>query len=153
MQGLFVRKKNPQGISGWGDLARRDLTIVNRKRGTAERIILDQQLIQQGISAAAVRGYTWEAASPLACLTAISQGKADMGCGSNDEVLQRRDIGFVPLQQELCDLVFRLEDRDTPAIRAVFDYARSGELKQDLELIGGYDTTQTGRYREWGLTH
>ena len=44
LQGFYVQKGNPKGITGWQDLARDDLTILNRRPGSSSRILLDVQL-------------------------------------------------------------------------------------------------------------
>ena len=40
-QGLIVPKNNPKGIKGISDLAREDITFVNRQPGSGTRILLD----------------------------------------------------------------------------------------------------------------
>lgn len=40
LQGFYVQKGNPKGITGWQDLARDDLTILNRRPGSSSRILL-----------------------------------------------------------------------------------------------------------------
>jgi putative molybdopterin biosynthesis protein len=50
---------------------------------------------------------------------------------------------------EWYDFVFRLADRNTPAMRTLNSYIASGEFKRDLSIMGGYDLSQTGRYEEF----
>lgn len=43
-QGFYVRKSNPKHITGWEDLRRADISILNRRVGSSSRILLDTQL-------------------------------------------------------------------------------------------------------------
>jgi putative molybdopterin biosynthesis protein len=149
MQGLYVRKGNPLNIRGWEDFGRPDVTMINRERGSGTRILLDQKLIQLGVSIAAIRGYNQEASSHLACASFVAKGGAEVGCGCEQGVERVGGFEFVPLQLEWYDFVFRLSDRNTPAVRTISSYIASGEFKRDLEIMGGYELSQTGRYKEF----
>lgn len=50
-QGLIVARGTPRGIAGVADLARPDLTIVNREPGAGSRAALDHALRTAGIDA------------------------------------------------------------------------------------------------------
>jgi putative molybdopterin biosynthesis protein len=149
MQGLYVRKGNPLNIRGWEDFGRPDVTMINRERGSGTRILLDQKLIQLGVSINAIRGYNQEANSHLTCASFVARGGAEVGCGCERGVERVGGIEFIPLQMEWYDFVFRLSDRDTPAMRAIISYVASEEFKRDLEIMGGYELSQTGRYKEF----
>jgi putative molybdopterin biosynthesis protein len=149
MQGLYVRKGNPLNIRGWEDFGRPDITMINRERGSGTRILLDQKLAQLGVNAAAIRGYSREATSHLACSSFVAKGGAEVGCGCERGVELAGGIEFIPLQMEWYDFVFRLSDRETPAVRAISSYVSSEEFKRDLEIMGGYELSQTGIYKEF----
>ncbi|GHV79893.1 molybdate-binding protein [Spirochaetia bacterium] len=149
MQGLYVKKGNPLHIQGWKDFSRPELTMINRERGSGTRILLDQKLVQLGIAGAGIRGYTRESSSHMASASTVAKGGADLGCGCERGIERVSGIEFVPLQMEWYDLVFRLADRNTPAVRIIGSYISSDEFKQDLEIMGGYDLSQTGRYEEF----
>jgi putative molybdopterin biosynthesis protein len=149
MQGLYVKKGNPLNIRGWEDFGRPDISMINRERGSGTRILLDQKLTQLGTNFAAIRGYNREATSHLACASFVARGAAELGCGCERGVEQVGGIEFIPLQMEWYDFVFRLSDRNTPAVRVISAYVVSEEFRRDLEIIGGYDFSQTGLYREF----
>ncbi|GHT88433.1 molybdate-binding protein [Spirochaetia bacterium] len=149
MQGLYIKKGNPLHIQGWKDFSRPELLMINRERGSGTRILLDQKLAQLGINAAGIRGYTREAASHMACAGAIAKGDAELSCGCERGIERVSGVEFIPLQMEWYDLVFRLTDRNTSVIRIISSYIVSGEFKRDLEIMGGYDLSQTGRYEEF----
>jgi putative molybdopterin biosynthesis protein len=145
-QGFYVKKGNPLHIQDWKDLGRREITMINRERGCGTRILLDQKLAQLGIEREHIRGYTREYTSHLACANAVAKGEADLGCGCERGREHISGVDFVPLQLEWYDFVFRLADRHTSAVQIVLSYVLEGEFKQDLEILGGYDRSQTGRY-------
>lgn len=148
-QGFYVARGNPRQIRDWADLSRPELTMINRERGCGTRILLDQKLGRLGIGGAPIRGYEREAVSHLACANMVAKGGADLGCGCERGASGIAGIEFVPLQLEWYDLVFRLADRGSPAIQAILSYVSGREFKQDLEMMGGYDLSQTGRYEEF----
>ncbi|MDR2786074.1 MAG: helix-turn-helix transcriptional regulator [Treponema sp.] len=149
LQGFYVKKGNPLKISAWQDLAREDIVIVNRERGCGTRILLDEQLRALGIGAARIRGYARESTSHLACAGIVAKGGADLGIGCERGMENVPGLEFVPLQKEWYDLVFPLADRNSAAVKTIRSYVGGAEFRQDLEMMGGYDCSQTGRYEEF----
>jgi putative molybdopterin biosynthesis protein len=148
-QGFYVKKGNPLKIRGWEDLARPEITMINRERGCGTRILLDQKLRLLGIKGENIRGYSRESTSHMACASTVARGGADLGCGCERGAENIVGADFIPLQSEWYDLVFRLRDRDSPAVKALIAYISENEFRQDLALMGGYDLSQTGDYAEF----
>jgi putative molybdopterin biosynthesis protein len=148
-QGFYVKKGNPLKIRSWEDLARPELTIINRERGCGTRILLDQKLKRLGIRAEKIQGYFRESTSHMACASTVARGGADLGCGCERGAENIAGADFIPLQHEWYDLVFRLQDRDSPAVKSLTAYILENEFRQDLALMGGYDLSQTGTYLEF----
>ncbi|MDR2257893.1 MAG: helix-turn-helix transcriptional regulator [Treponema sp.] len=146
--GLYVKTGNPLNIHDWKDLARPEITMINRERGCGVRILLDQKLKLLGIDGEQIRGYGRESTSHMVCASIVAKGGADVGCGCERGAEHIAGAEFVPLQLEWYDLVFRLPDRDTPWAKALISYISGNEFKQDLMLMGGYDLSQTGVYVE-----
>jgi putative molybdopterin biosynthesis protein len=149
MQGFYVKKGNPLKIRDWTDLARPEIAMINRERGCGTRILLDQKLKLLGIDAGGIRGYDREASSHMACASIVARGGAELGCGCERGAAAITGADFIPLQLEWYDFVFRLQDRDTPWVKALASYIRENEFKQELALMGGYDLSQTGGYQEF----
>ncbi|MDR1901120.1 MAG: helix-turn-helix transcriptional regulator [Treponema sp.] len=148
IQGFYVKKGNPLEIRDWKDLARPDITMINRERGCGTRILLDQKIRQLGIKAQDIRGYTRESSSHMAAASIVAKGGADLGCGCERTAGTVSALDFIPLQLEWYDFVFRLSDRHTEAVESILAYVIRGDFKQDMEMLGGYDTSETGRYEE-----
>ncbi|MFP3042692.1 helix-turn-helix transcriptional regulator [Treponema primitia] len=149
MQGFYVKEENPLNIKSWKDLARPGITMINREKGCGTRILLDQKLSSLGIDPRSIPGYTRESSSHLGCVGIVAKGGADLGCGCARGAEGIHGIEFIPLQLEWYDFVFRLSDKNSFAVKSILDYVNSPEFKQDLEILGGYDTSQTGVYKEF----
>jgi putative molybdopterin biosynthesis protein len=75
----------------------------------------------------------------------VARGDADVGVGNEKAALQVENIDFVPIQKERYDLIIKKEDINTPAIQAVLEILKSKEFKLELQGIGGYDISETGK--------
>lgn len=145
IQGFFVAKGNPKGIKGWEDLKRSDITIINREKGSGTRVLLDEHLRKLGISSSKVKGYDRECVSHLAVASTVARGGADIGMGNEKTSMQVKGTDFIPLQTERYDLVMKKGDCDKYPYKAVPEILCSREFKAELEGIGGYDLTETGK--------
>lgn len=145
MQGLYVQKGNPKGITTWTDFRRDDITMINREYGAGSRVLLDENLKLLGIYGSSVKGYDNETQSHLAVASAVSSGKADVAVGNEKIARQVDNIEFIPLQKERYDLVIRKEDLHTTEIETLLKIIRSDAFKNEFEHIGGYDTSEMGK--------
>ena len=142
-QGLIVARGNPQGISGAADLERSDITMVNRESGAGSRALLDLWLQNAGVTATQVNGYRHEVSSHLEVAETVARGLADAGPGIM-AVAHALGLDFLPLQEERYDLVIPLEFLNAPAVQAVLDIAVSRPFQEELEALGGYNSSRAG---------
>lgn len=145
MQGFYVANGNPKGINDWKDLKRDDIRLINREKGSGTRVLLDEHLRKLGIPGSWVNGYHQECMSHLAVASTVSQGNADVGLGNEKSSLLVKGIDFLPMQKEQYDLVIRKEDWEHPYYSTIVEIIRSREFQMELEGIGGYDLSETGR--------
>ena len=148
-QGFYVQKGNPKGISGWKDLKRPDLSIVNREKGSGTRVLLDEKLRLMGVIGEYIEGYYHECKSHLAVASIVSHGDADLGIGCETGGKNINGIDFIPLQQECYDLIVRMSDVERQPYRTILEIVSSPMFRRDLESIGGYDCQETGKII-WG---
>ena len=142
-QGFVVRKGNPRGISGFGDLCRRDVRIVNREIGAETRRLLDSGLKQNGLLPSQVAGYSFQVQSHQEVAQTVALGGAD--CGITLRPLARLyKLDFIPLTRERYDLVFLLEDLEKPPVQGVLDCLQKRNFLLSLEA-SGYDPESTGK--------
>jgi putative molybdopterin biosynthesis protein len=142
-QGLIVARGNPKRISGPADLVRPDLTMVNREPGAGSRTLLDLWLQGAGVTATQVNGYSREVLSHLEIAETVVRGLADAGPGIM-AVAKALGLDFIPVQEERYDLVIPLEFLNAPALQALLDIAVSRPFQEELEALGGYDSSRAG---------
>lgn len=145
MQGFYVAKGNPKNINTWEDLTRSDVLMVNREKGCGVRVLIDEQLRIEQISHNIIKGYENEELSHLAVASTVARGAVDVGVGNEKAALQVENVDFVPLQKERYDLIIKKEDVNTSAIQAVLEILNSKEFQLELQGIGGYDISETGK--------
>jgi molybdate-binding protein/DNA-binding XRE family transcriptional regulator len=143
-EGLVVAQGNPRRIRGVEDLPRKNVRFVNRERGAGSRFLLDSLLQKEGIAATAVRGYERIAYGHLAAAWYVRSGEVDC-CIAARAAAQAFGLAFVPLVAERYDLIVPEVHMDLQAVQATLDLLSRSSLKRELEALGGYDTTQTGR--------
>ncbi|MCC7354942.1 MAG: GntR family transcriptional regulator [Anaerolineae bacterium] len=143
-QGFIVAPGNPKKISRLEDLARSDVTFVNRQPGSGTRVLLDQRLNALGVSPSRVRGYAHTEETHLGVATVVAQGKADVGLGIR-AAAHSLGLDFVPLLRERYDLVIRQEEAGASAIRAMLHLLSQQEFRRLVDGLGGYDTTKSGQ--------
>ncbi|MGE5675250.1 MAG: molybdopterin biosynthesis protein [Mycobacterium leprae] len=145
-QGFLVPKGNPKGISSFKDLARPDVTYVNRQRGAGTRMLLDYHLKQEGIAPAQVQGYSREEFTHLNVAAAVKSGSADTGLGIYSAA-KALDLDFVPVTWEEYELCIPAELESHPGIQAALGLINNPQFKAAVEELGGYNTAEAGRIR------
>jgi putative molybdopterin biosynthesis protein len=142
-QGLLLRQGNPRRIQGLADLARPEVTFINRRRGAGTRLWLDQRLHSLGIRPEQVRGYGREALTHSQVAEAVASGQADVGLGVLAAARQQA-LDFIPLFEERYDLVFPVELVENKGAARLLDYITSLGYRRAVEALGGYRTAHTG---------
>ena len=142
-EGFVVATGNPKRVRKVEDLARRNVKFVNREPGSGSRGLLDKLLEKAGMDAANVEGYDWIAHGHLAAAYRVLSREADV-CLATRSAAQTFGLDFVPLHSERYDLVMRKRTADLPALKAFLDVLQRATLRRKLEVLAGYDTSQTG---------
>ncbi len=142
-QGLIIQKGNPKQITSLQDLARLEITFVNRQRGAGTRVLLDYQLSRIGIKPEDIRGYDQEEYTHLAIAAAISSGRADCGLAIAASA-QALGLDFIPLFDEQYQLIIPRSTLDSPLLAPVFDLAFDEEFHQAVQALPGYDISKMG---------
>ncbi len=142
-EGLVIAPGNPKKLSKIEDLARKGVRFVNRESGSGSRALLDQRLDRAGMDPRKIDGYDRVAYGHLAAAYCVLTGDADV-CLATRSAAKTFGLDFVPLHSERYDLVMRRRTTDLPAARAFLDVLQRGALRRKLEVLAGYDTSQTG---------
>jgi putative molybdopterin biosynthesis protein len=143
-QGLLVPKGNPKKIVALEDLARKEVSFINRQRGAGTRVLLDYHLQRLGISAVDIRGYDQEEYTHLAVAAAVSSGRADCGLGVA-AAAKALDLDFVLLFQERYDLVIPCQYLEGDLLSPLFEIMNDPSFRQAVAAQPGYDVSMMGQ--------
>ena len=143
VQGLIVPAGNPKAIASLEELARDDITFVNRQRGSGTRVLLDYMLKRDGLSAERIRGYEREEYTHLAVAAAIMGGRPDVGLGILSAA-RAMGMDFVPLLEEQYDVVIPTEFYESDLLQPLLSLIRSESFRKQVDALGGYDTAKMG---------
>lgn len=149
-QGLIVAKGNPKNIQGVADLARSDVSFINRQRGAGTRILLDHHLQQAEIASDNVQGYDREEFTHMAVAVNVLTGAADCGLGIH-AAAKALGLDFVPLARERYDLIIPVEHETDPRLQAMLRLIRTEDFQEKIRLLGGYETGMTGQVMHPGM--
>ena len=144
-EGLLVRAGNHKSIRAVSDIADPSVTLVNREEGSGARLLLDQRLRAAGINQDQVKGYGTIVASHFEVARAIASSQADVGVGIRSAA-QLFELDFVPLQTARYDLVVpKSYLKLHPTLAHLFETLVSRPFRNEIEALGGYDTSETGK--------
>lgn len=143
-EGIVTARGNPKTIRGVEDLARPDITMVNREMGAGSRKLLDSLLHRLKIAPTDIRGYAVEAPGHLPAAWRVETGEADC-CIATRAAARLFGLGFIPLLSERYDLAIRRQHLDLPGIRALLDVLSRSHFRRELDSLGGYDTSAAGQ--------
>ena len=142
-EGLVVAPGNPKSIRKVEDLARKNIRFVNREPGSGSRGLIEKLLAKAGMDAHRVQGYDRVAFGHLAAAYCVVSKDADV-CLATRSAARTFGLDFVPLHSERYDLVMRKRAADLPAVKAFLDILQRATLRRKLEVLAGYDTSETG---------
>jgi putative molybdopterin biosynthesis protein len=136
-QGLIVQRGNPKNIKGFKDLLRKDVTFINRNRGSGTRLLIDKYLAELArISktspselALQIQGYTHEAKSHSAVAAAIRNHRADVGFGIRSVA---GELNFIKTDNEHYDFLIPKSHEKKESVRQFIQLLKSAEFSQAL---------------------
>ena len=143
VQGLIVQPGNPKGLYSIDDLIQNGIVFVNRQKGSGTRALFDYQLKLLGIDPKSIPGYETEEYTHLAVAASVFSEKATAGLGIQSAA-EAMELDFVPLFTEQYDLVVPEEFYDGGIFQPVLEVISSQKFKDDVEALGGYDTSVMG---------
>jgi putative molybdopterin biosynthesis protein len=142
--GLLVPSGNPKGIKSIRDLARPKLGIINRQPGSGTRIYLDQELACARLSGKKIPGYDTVVSTHLEAGLKVLGGDADV-CLATRTTAKLLGLDFISLTRERFDAVIPQERFFSRGIQLLLGTLGSREFRQQVEALGGYDASESGR--------
>jgi molybdate-binding protein len=143
-EGIVVGNGNPKNVRKAEDLAQKNLRLINREAGAGSRFLLDSTLRRLGLKTSDVNGYDQVAYGHIPAAWHVHAGLADY-CVATRAAARVFGLDFVPLVSERFDLVFPKEQQALSNTQALLETLNRAAFHRELELLGGYDTSQTGK--------
>jgi putative molybdopterin biosynthesis protein len=140
-QGLMTATGNPKAIHSLADLARQDITFINRNPGSGTRLWFDRHLQDTGIPVDLIKGYAKAVNTHTACAEAVHSRQADVALGLRAAARQF-GLDFIPLFQERYDFIY-MHDQ-SHLLEALMDTIQTLPFRKGVNALTGYDTTHTG---------
>jgi putative molybdopterin biosynthesis protein len=142
-QGLLVQPGNPKAVGDLTDLARKDVSFVNRQPGSGTRVLLDFELKRRGINAGDIHGYEKEEFTHMAVAAMVASGLADVGLAVRSAA-KALGLDFIPVGQEQYDLLFLRPFFDSDKGQKLLQVIGSESFRRAVEALGGYDAGSSG---------
>jgi putative molybdopterin biosynthesis protein len=142
-QGLFVQRGNPKKVRGLDDLLRKNITFVNRQKGSGTRILLDHTLKNLSLDSNQIRGYEKEEFTHMGVASTVATGVADAGLGILSAA-RAMGLDFIPIARERYDVIIPSIYFEDEKVLKVIETIRSDEFKRTALQMGGYDVSRTG---------
>jgi molybdate-binding protein len=143
-QGLVLARSNPKKVKAIDALARQDIRLANREKGSGSRQLLDQHLRGAGIPLRDVAGYRDRpAAGHMEAAWRVHAGLADC-CVATRSAARAFGLDFLPLTSERYDLMIREDHLRLGAVERLLDTLTHSALRRELEGLCAYDTRETG---------
>jgi putative molybdopterin biosynthesis protein len=142
--GLLLPPGNPKRIKSIRDLARPKLRFVNRQIGSGTRICLDHELSRARLNAKMISGYDNVVSTHLEVGLKVLRGASDVGLATRTTA-QLLGLDFLPFTRERFDAVIPKERFFSRGIQLLLGIIGSREFRQQLEALGGYDASESGR--------
>lgn len=136
-QGFMVAKGNPKMIKTVEDLIRKDISFVNRQKGSGTRILTDYLLKQHKIEGYQIKGYDRDMTTHMAVAAAVESGTADVGVGVFSAA-KAMNLDFVFIGYEEYDFAVPEKYLETEMIKSFIKVLRSKEFESILKELGGY---------------
>ncbi|MED4783373.1 helix-turn-helix transcriptional regulator [Brevibacillus choshinensis] len=148
--GFYVQAGNPKEIHAWTDLLKPGIRMVNREKGSGARTLIEEEFRLHAIKGCDVAGYEREEANHLAVAGTVARKEADVGIGI-EKASRMVGVDFLPLVKERYDLVILKNEENEKLISHVLEILQSHLFQKELEAIGGYELTHTGKimYETW----
>jgi putative molybdopterin biosynthesis protein len=142
--GLVFPPGNPKGIISIRDLARPKLRIINRQPGSGTRIYLDHELSRARLNAKKISGYDTVVSTHLDVGLKVLGGAADVGLATRTTA-QLLGLDFLPFSRERFDAVIPKKRFFSRGIQILLGTIGSREFREEVEALGGYDASESGR--------
>jgi putative molybdopterin biosynthesis protein len=142
--GFLVAHKNPLGIHGFEDLARKEIRFINRQKGAGTRVLLDFNLKRLRIPSSQIPGYEKEVYTHLEVGISILSKEADVGIATV-AVSKFFGLSFIPITTENFDMILDQSTFFEKGLQAFMEVLNSDGFRKRITKLGNYDFKNSGK--------
>jgi putative molybdopterin biosynthesis protein len=142
--GFITATKNPLGIHGFEDLARKDVRYINRQKGAGTRVLLDYYLKKLRIKSSEIKGYENEVYTHLEVGISILSKEADVGIATV-AVSKFFGLSFIPITTESFDMILDQSTFFEKGVQTMVEVLNSDEFRKRITKLGNYDFKNSGK--------
>ena len=142
--GFITAAKNPLGIHGFEDLARKDVRYINRQKGAGTRVLLDYYLKKLRIKSSEIKGYENEVYTHLEVGISILSKEADVGIATV-AVSKFFGLSFIPITTESFDMILDQATFFEKGVQTMVEVLNSDEFRKRINKLGNYDFKNSGK--------
>ncbi len=145
-QGLYVKKGNPKKIKSLKDLTRKDITFVNRQKGSGTRTLLDYLFKKENINADKIKGYDFELTTHTLIANSVLDERFDTGLGI-ESVAYLNNLEFINLGTEEYDFIIKRDSLELDIVKSFIKTLKSDKFAEALSKIPGYSLYNIGELK------
>ncbi len=142
--GFLVTAKNPLGIHGFEDLARKEVKFINRQKGAGTRVLLDFNLKRLRIPSSQITGYEKEVYTHLEVGISILSKESDVGIATV-AVSKFFGLSFIPITTESFDMILDQSTFFEKGVQAFMEVLNSDGFRKRITKLGNYDFKNSGK--------
>jgi putative molybdopterin biosynthesis protein len=142
--GFLVASKNPLGIHGFEDLARKEVKFINRQKGAGTRVLLDYYLKKLRIPPSEIKGYEKEVYTHLEIGISVLSKESDVGIGTI-AVSKFFGLSFIPVTTESFDMILDQSTFFEKGVQAFVEVLNSDGFRKRITKLGNYDFKNSGK--------
>ncbi|WP_375514162.1 substrate-binding domain-containing protein [uncultured Nostoc sp.] len=142
-EGLLVPPKNPMGVKTVSDLVEFGATVVTHEVGSANRMLLERKLQEEGVPLEAVKRFNHIVHNHQDVALSIVSGVANAGI-STASIAATFGLGFIPLHSARYDLVILKEYLEEAPVQQFINILGHQLVRSQLQILGGYNISKTG---------
>ncbi|WP_442940555.1 substrate-binding domain-containing protein [Nostoc sp.] len=142
-EGLLVPPGNPMGVKTVSDLVEFGATVVTHEVGSANRMLLERKLQEEGVPLEAMNRFDHIVHNHQDVALSIVSGVANAGI-STASIAATFGLGFIPLHSARYDLVILKEYLQEEPVQQFINILGHQLVRSQLQIFGGYDISKTG---------
>ena len=141
--GFVTHPKNEKAVTGFNELKKRGLKIINRQPGSGTRLLLDYNLEKLGIDPTSIKGYENEVNTHFEVCMEIMSGEADTGIATITAA-KLFNLSFSPIRKESFDMVLPHSTFFDKTVQTFIKVLKSDEFRKRISHFSEYDFTDSG---------